>query len=328
MKVALVFICVNSNYWPFFKDVVEDAKKNFLPGHHVDFLGWSDLPELDSPEHKAVLAQHAAKADIQASLLKIQQESEAHPENREALNDQYIAVSRYLDRETIDETIRYIRGEPRIKIFPAEPAVWPMGTLFRYHLFLQEEELLKKYDYVFYLDVDMRIVGTIGDDIMGDGLTMAQHPMYALARRFIPPYEPNPQSAAYVPRFGRVYADEDGKKHFEPLYAAGGFQGGRTADFIAAMKEMKKSIDADFVKNYIAIWNDESHWNYYLSQHPPAVALSPSYIYPDSLIEEYYVPLWGCRYEPKIITLTKKFSLSKGAGAQLRDTLSQMKALK
>lgn len=212
-------------------------------------------------------------------------------------------------------------------VFPIEPVTWPMGTLMRYHLFLQQEELLKTYDYIFYLDVDMRMVDTVGDEIMGDGLTMAQHPMYALARRYIPPYEPNPNSSAYIPRFGRILGDEDGKMWFEPLYAAGGFQGGKSAEFIKAMWTMKRSIDEDFKKNYVAIWNDESHWNYYLSQNPPSVVLSPSYIYPDSLINEYYIPIWGRPYPPKIITITKKFSLNKESGAAIRDTLAQMKGL-
>ena len=78
---------------------------------------------------------------------------------------------------------------------------------------------------------------------------------------------------------------------------------------------MKKNIDMDFNNNYIAIWNDESHWNRYLFDHEPAVVLSPSYICPDSLIDEYYVKIWGKKYEPKIITLTKPFSLSS-QGAQ------------
>ena len=66
----------------------------------------------------------------------------------------------------------------------------------------------------------------VGDEILGEGLTAALHPMYSLRHNFNAPYEPNPESAAYVP--------------FYNTYYAGGFQGGKSAEFIKAMKEMRK----------------------------------------------------------------------------------------
>lgn len=195
-------------------------------------------------------------------------------------------------------------------VYPLEPMEWPMPTLMRYHFFLQEEEKLKDYDYIFYLDADMKMVAPVGREILGEGLTAAPHPGYYLKNVLIPPYEPNPQSEAYIKLPGHI-TEKDGKKSFQPFYAAGGFQGGRAADFIKAMKAMKAGIDKDFNKNYIARWNDESHWNKYLLNNPPTVYLTPSYVYPDSLINEHYIPLWGQNFEPKIITLTKPFSLQK-----------------
>lgn len=193
---------------------------------------------------------------------------------------------------------------------------WPSPTLMRYHLFLNKEEELKEYDYLFYLDADMRVPSKIGDEVLSDGLTAAEHPMYSLMKEYIPPYEPNKESTAYIPRPGKVVTDENGKSRFKPYYYAGGFQGGVSKLFIEAMKTMKKNIDKDFDNNYTAIWNDESHWNRYLFDHEPEVVLSPAYIYPDSLIKEYYEPrIWGKSYEPKIITLTKPFTLSS-QGAQ------------
>lgn len=209
------------------------------------------------------------------------------------------------------------------KVFPTEPIEWPMPTLMRYHLFLQQEEYLQKFDYVFYIDVDMRITDWIGEEILGDGLTAAQHPMYALRANYQPPYEPNPESSAYIPRPGRV-VEENGQKRFEQLYFAGGFQGGKTEDFIKAMKVMRKNIDEDFNRNYVARWNDESHWNKYLFNNPPAVVLSPSYIYPDSLIDSYYVKLWGRNYSPKIMTLTKAFTISKQGGNDVKQMTATM----
>lgn len=218
-----------------------------------------------------------------------------------------------------DMPIESFRG----KVFPTEPIEWPMPTLMRYHLFLQQEEYLRDFDYLFYIDVDMRITDWIGEEIIGDGLTAAQHPMYALRSNYQPPYEPNPESSAYIPRPGRII-EENGSKRFEQLYYAGGFQGGKTDDWIKAMKVMRKNTDDDFNRNYIARWNDESHWNKYLFEVQPAVVLSPSYIYPDSLIASYYIKVWGRNYSPKIMTLTKSFTTTKIDGDKLKQQLATM----
>lgn len=260
-KIALLFVNLNERYWPYFKQVVEDCRVNFLPHHSVDYFVWSDMPEGT-----------------------VQGVTHTHTDAVE----------------------------------------WPAPTLMRYHLFLQREEELKKYDYVFYLDADMRVVQKISDEVLGEQLTAAPHPGYVLNARLIPPYEPNPDSAAYIHRLGRIM-DDQGKPRFMPFYAAGGFQGGKAKDFIKAMRVMRDSIDADFNRNYTAIWNDESHWNKYLWEFQRKggniTFLDVSYIYPDSLINEYYVPMWGRNYEPKIITLTKPFTLSKKAGTELREQL-------
>lgn len=211
-------------------------------------------------------------------------------------------------------------------VFPVNQMDWPYPTLMRYHFFLKEEEYLKKFDYIFYLDLDMKIVNVVGDEVFGNGLTAARHPMYALDRKFIPPYEPNPNSASYIPRLGQVGGVE-GKAFFEPLYAAGGFQGGTTESFIKAMKGCSELIDRDLDRGYIPIWNDESAWNKYLFENPPDVVLSPSYIYPDSMINEYYTRIWGRNYTPRIITLTKPFSTSKEGGAAAAAMMNNLSGL-
>lgn len=210
-----------------------------------------------------------------------------------------------------------------LKIFSTEPVEWPLPTLLRYNLFLQQEDYIKEFDYLFYIDVDMRITDWIGEEIMGSGLTAAQHPMYALRQNLYAPYEPNPDSTAYIPLPGR-FLEKDGQRMFQPLYYAGGFQGGKTEDFIKAMKVMRTRIEKDFNNNYVARWNDESHWNKYLYEVSPSVVLDPSYIYPDSLIAEYYVKLWGRNYSPKIMTVTKKFSTTTEGGAAVAQQLKTM----
>ena len=266
LKIGLMCICLNEQYWEYAKNMIETANKFFLKNHDVEYMLWSDMP--DSYSYGAT-------------------------------------------------------------VFPTEPTTWPMPTLLRYHLFLREEEYLKKFDYIFYCDIDMLFVDHVGDEVLGEKLTAAQHPMYALRAGLYPPYEPNINSAAYIPRLGR-YVVDNGQIKLEPLYLAGGFQGGETKSFIKAMHAMKRTVDEDFSKNYVAIWNDESHWNKYLFDNPSetSIVLSPSYIYPDSMIKEYYIPIWGRDYPPKLVTITKKFSLSKEGGKAVSNITKDLKNLK
>lgn len=264
-NVGVVMVCINHPYWQYAYPVIEGVRQFFLPGHKVEIMMWSDMPN--------------------------------YPESKDV---------------TYGTTV-----------FPTESVGWPYPTLMRYHMFLEQEEYLKKFDYVFYIDLDMRVVGIVGDEILGDGITAAQHPMYALDRKFIPPYEPSPESASFIPRPGRTVT-ENGKARFEPLYFAGGFQGGKTEAFIEAMKGTRDIIDQDLNRNYIPIWNDESAWNRYMFDHPPSVVLNPSYVYPDSLIQEYYTKVWGRDYTPKIITITKPFTLSKEGGQAVAEGLQKL----
>lgn len=283
-RVAFVFICLNPLYWPYAYDMVAGARQFFLPGHSTDFFFWTDIPEN--------IYEVAIKLDLN-----------------------YKAKGKILTPEETDilaNSIATLRQDKNIHLIPTDAVEWPYPTLLRYNLFLQEEHRLKEYDYIFYCDIDMKFVSVVGDEILGS-ITAAQHPMYALRKEYWPPYEPNEQSASHIKRPGRLI-DENGKSRFQPLYYAGGFQGGKSQNFIDAMKGTRAIIEKDMNRGYIPIWNDETAWNKYLSENPPEVVLSPSYIYPDSLIKEYYEPLWGCSYEPRLVTLTKWFTTSKEGG--------------
>lgn len=343
-KVALVFISLNDRYWPYLAQVIKDCRQNFLPQHKVDYFAWTDYePEAKNKQVEKLkgLLKQPPEQSIPQILNKLTEYvrlyEQFHPAEVLALikgleqkdlifkkqGNQYVIETHHAatqdDAAILVSVIESIitKGYAEmgtslegVNIIETEPVEWPAPTLMRYHLFLNEKERLSTYDYIFYLDADMRVVAKISDEILNEGLLAAEHPMYSLRKQYIPPYEPNPASQAYIKRTGRV-VDEAGKPRFKPYYYAGGFQGGIASKFIEAMETMKKSIDKDFDNNYIAIWNDESHWNKYLSDYEGELAvMSPSYIYPDSLIKEYYEPIWGCSYEPKIITLTKPFSLS------------------
>ena len=315
-KVAFVFICLNPLYWEFTSKMVEGAKKFFLPGHKTDFLFWTDIPEKEE--------------DIRSKMTtEFQKILGLNPQDHNLIYNDLIIGQNYLTNlnQKILDVIN-LRKNTNVNIIPTESVAWPMPTLMRYHLFLQQEEKLKEYDYIFYCDVDMEFVGIVGDEILGQGLTAAPHPGYFLRKELYPPYEPNELSASYISRPGKVEIDLTStaqvKKRFIPHYYAGGFQGGKSANYIQAMKDCRDLIDSDQKIGYIPIWNDETTWNKYLFQNPPSVFLTPSYIYPDSLIKEYYEPIvWGRSFEPKLVTTTKWFSLSSEGGQKVQDMIKK-----
>lgn len=354
-KIALLFISLNDRYWPYLAQVIKDCRQNFLPHHKVDYFVWTDYNEeskkkqLDSldrlaAEYNKTKSQELLNGVVNtfASILRLyglfypQEVQKAITslggqglffkvegpkfwiESPRPVNEAdvilLIEASKDILRHSHKDMDEVLQGTI---VSDTAPVEWPAPTLMRYHLFLSQEEKLKEYDHVLYLDADMRVLTKISDEVLSEGLLSAEHPMYSLRKEYIPPYEPNEESTAFIKRPGRIL-DENGKKRFKPYYYAGGFQGGKADLFIEAMRTMKKNIDKDFDNNYTAIWNDESHWNKYLFEYTgPLVVLSPSYIYPDSLIKEYYEKIWGQSYEPKIMTLTKPFSLSSQGAEEI-----------
>lgn len=287
-KIAFVFICLNPLYWQYASEMVNGARQFFLPGHKTDFFFWTDIPKNPYEIYQKILASWQERGRIDPKWMA--------------------------ELQTTANNVADLRNKTDITLYDTEAVDWPYPTLLRYNLFLQQEEKLKEYDYIFYCDIDMKFMSIVGDEILGEGLTAAPHPGYYIRKELYPPYEPNINSASYIKRPGKVI-NENGKPRFMPHYYAGGFQGGKGDKFIVAMKECKKLIELDLNKSYIPIWNDETAWNKYLSENPPEIFLNPSYIYPDSLIKEYYEPIvWGQSFQPKLMTLTKWFSTSKEGG--------------
>ncbi len=162
---------------------------------------------------------------------------------------------------------------------------WPGPTLHRYHTILKAEPLAS-YDYIFYVDADCRFVGTVGNEILG-GLVGVIHQGQATQPRDIRAYETNRKSTACISR-------TEGRRYY-----AGGFQGGRSPDFIKAMQVIRGQITTDEANGITAKWHDESHWNRYLVDRPPDIALPPTYCCSD----------FDLLPNPKLLALTKESRL-------------------
>lgn len=173
-----------------------------------------------------------------------------------------------------------------------QPKGYPNETLLRYHTFLEHEELFRDIDYLFYSDVDMLFCDYVGKEVIGD-LVATLHPGYTDRRGT---YESNPKSTAYMDGVSGEY------------YFCGGFNGGKTKNYLNMAKTIRERIDVDSKNGIVAVWHDESHLNKYLSEVTPTKILTPSYCYPEPPQDKTYaVTVWRRTYEPKLLALNKDF---------------------
>ena len=181
-----------------------------------------------------------------------------------------------------------VETSDNIKVSQIEHEDWPMPTLKRYNYFIKEKEFISQFDYCYYFDVDMGIVGKVGDEILGD-LVATMPPYQSFYPKEQRTYDRNPQSHAYVPQ------GKEGE-----LYYAGGFNGGSTEKFLEMSKVIAERVTDDLQRGVIALWHDESQMNRYLIDNPPTLSLTPSYCFAEEQMQNPDYP-----YEAKIIALKK-----------------------
>jgi histo-blood group ABO system transferase len=176
---------------------------------------------------------------------------------------------------------------PNVASHLIEHQPWPAMTLNRYHIMSEAD--LSSYDYVYYIDSDMRFVAPVGDEIFGE-LVGVQHPGFY---RGGGSWENNQASQAFV--YTRM----------RKQYIAGGFQGG--SDYAMVFPFLVHMIDEDEKTGNRATWNDESHWNALFAYSANKFKiLDPSYC----MVEEPEKrKVWGIDHlEPKILALKKDHS--------------------
>jgi hypothetical protein len=133
---------------------------------------------------------------------------------------------------------------------------WPQDTLMRFEIILNHSKILdySSFDYLYWLDSDMKLVDYVCEDIFGD-LVGTQHPHYYSSQEKYP-YEENTLSTAYVNQNYR----------FSQPYYVGSFYGGNSNEMIKLLETCDQNIKADFNKlnGFIALVHDESHLNKYI----------------------------------------------------------------
>ena len=145
-----------------------------------------------------------------------------------------------------------VETSDNIKVSQIDHEPWPMPTLKRFNYFVKEKDYISQFDYCYYFDVDMGIIGKVGDEVLGD-LVATMHPYQSFYPKEQRTYDRNPKSLAYVP------AGEEGE-----LYYAGGFNGGSTKRFLEMAEVLADRVTKDLENDVIALWHDESQMNRYL----------------------------------------------------------------
>ena len=148
---------------------------------------------------------------------------------------------------------------------PHEP--FPMVTLNRYRYFNSNISLLGGYDYIFYVDADMKFVD-VGDEILGERV-VTLHPAFVHETSIKCTFDRNPECLAYVP------------DSYHGPYYQNCFQGGKATEFLKMSRRLARRIKRDLKNHVMPLWHDESHMNWYMIKNPPTRVLHPGYAYPD-----------------------------------------------
>lgn len=175
-------------------------------------------------------------------------------------------------------------GKNNVHVIHKECAGFPADSLFRFDMYLQAEDELKKFDYIYFFNANAEFISPVNEELLPDetGLAMGvwggkegkRHPMFWS-------YERNRKSLAYIPPFGKDY------KLF-----MGGLNGGRSKDYLEMCRTLAKNIHDDYDRGIIAIAHDQSHINAYMRKHSCKV-ITPEYCWPEEWKPE--------GFEPKII---------------------------
>lgn len=145
---------------------------------------------------------------------------------------------------------------------------WPLSTLSKFRAVTSHSSLLTNAESILLIDADMLFVGEVQMP-PATGTLATLHPYYVGAPRADLCYEDNATSIFAV-------ASSEGEHYF-----CGGVLGGDTSSFLMAAESMAKDIDSELKQHRIPIWHDESVWNRYCIDKPPATIWGPEYCTPE-----------------------------------------------
>lgn len=173
----------------------------------------------------------------------------------------------------------------KIHIIFQEKLGWPYDTLMRFKMFDSIKDRLRAFDYIFFINANMRFLVKIEEDFLplDEGLIAVKHPGFFNKLRAEFTYETNPASLAFID-------SKEGENYF-----MGGFNGGKADEYLQLINTLRQNVQADLENGIIALWHDESHLNKYLLNKKVKI-MNPAYGYPEG---------WQLPFEKKVIILDK-----------------------
>ncbi|KAG9338856.1 hypothetical protein JZ751_025296 [Albula glossodonta] len=125
-----------------------------------------------------------------------------------------------------------------------------------------------KVHYYIFTDQPSQFHNRWGPEVL-DTLVAAIHPWFYYLDREHFTYERRPSSKAYIPV---------GQGDF---YYMGAVFGGRVEDVHKLTKTCREHLEEDKKLDLEAVWQEESHLNWYLLHNKPSKLLSPEYLWDD-----------------------------------------------
>jgi hypothetical protein len=165
---------------------------------------------------------------------------------------------------------------------------FPMDSLMRFEMFIQIEEALKTFNYIYFFNSNMVFLEPVGTDILPDRseseLVGVNHPGYFNKYPLWFPYERNKRSFAFISSKDRRLA-----------YYMGSLFGGTAKVFLELCHSCDKWIKSDLSNGIMPIYHDESYLNKYFVDKE-VLKLNPGYSYPEG---------WKLPFTPKILIRNK-----------------------
>ncbi|XP_018603499.1 globoside alpha-1,3-N-acetylgalactosaminyltransferase 1-like isoform X2 [Scleropages formosus] len=129
-----------------------------------------------------------------------------------------------------------------------------------------EDRVHREAIYMFCLDVDAKFYSRWGAEAL-ELLVAQMHSWFYREQRHGFTYERNPASKAYIP---------NGEGDF---YYAGALFGGSVGEVYKLAKMCHSHLEIDRANGIEALWQEESHLNWYLLHNKPSKVLSPEYMW-------------------------------------------------
>jgi len=185
---------------------------------------------------------------------------------------------------------------PNVRVYHKECEGFPVDSLFRFEMFLQAEEELRKFDYIFFFNSNAEIRRPIGSEILPDdtGLAMGIWPKREKQHPLLFPYERNKKSLAYIAPYGKDYH-----------YFMGGLNGGSSKQYLEMIRQLAQNIQTDYSNGIIAKFHDESHINAYLRTHPCKI-LGKEFCWPEEWEAKGFIPKSVFRNKVRIDSYFRK----------------------